>query len=1041
MNGPGVSIFQGNDSIKLNNSNQKEEEEFLEDERIRNAELRSLINKAFSDLDEDDDSSISSSHCSLPCETGYNSTQNSISGKENQYSRESSLSSNFPGTHKTQLENNYVDHSELIHQIPYRGNSYEVPSNDRYSSHNDHCCQTNSFGHNAPPSQLDVYKQSELNGMTQLKVLYDVRLREIEKLKNDLEAERDEKEHILRKLNVSEHDKKKLEINLSSCQSLLSESKKHILELEKEIVDLKENVKIVEKSKIDLGNELEIVKEQLLHQEQKYIALERSDINVKREKQMDLVIDSINAKHNTEINFLQQQLDAAIDKINRKEDDYKNLEKKLEEMEKKHAANLLNKCDATIRQEATVKALLDEANKEKLELTRKISSLQQECNMLKNDLEQCQMFPKLKYHGNSSSEEKDSDSFILLSSSWKTESKKKSMDLIQTDVVTKLKDELHRALIGQRAKRLEITKLQEQITQKDSIIRKMKEDEEYHLKQTESLKKDMNNIMDQAAKSRNLKQEAEQTQLISSLQSEIEKTIKENISKTEKITELEKEIEKLKENLKGIEVSNKTKNHDYLKYYETEVDRLKNENELLLKNKELEWGREMEKLLTECDEIKQLYMEMKANKDKVVESSKELKCKFEEILKEKQELQDQLLKKEEDVKQLQDHIMRLVEEKKMVEERLKSDFQKEYRTMYEKQNDEIKELKLKINNATTSEEELKNFKNEIFKSRQRYLELEATLKRKFEEEMLKLNDENVTLRDDLKKKEAELTIRKMCMTQKKDIGTTTDEFMVIETIYEQNLVEIKKLEDEIYRLRVLEEEKNNEILELKASYERRLDEQLLELEKNMESKYQKEIALTEHRVKELSLKYLSEEIEKLQAEHVKDIQCVKNEEIKKVLHLKTVITEKEAEINDLLLKVDEFKKLIITYEEEKNQAARMMMQWAKEVESLKYDKEQILKESQNLKACNQEIINVFEETKTKLKNTRKAALVYKRRLNEIKTGLSEKYRNLLMDIQQKVDDAVAEKEQEIEIKLNEIEKEYKNKEKLLRLEYDRNLVS
>lgn len=59
--------------------------------------------------------------------------------------------------------------------------------------------------------------------MTQLKVLYDVRLREIEKLKNDLEAERDEKEHILRKLNVCEHDKKKVELNLSSCQSLLSE--------------------------------------------------------------------------------------------------------------------------------------------------------------------------------------------------------------------------------------------------------------------------------------------------------------------------------------------------------------------------------------------------------------------------------------------------------------------------------------------------------------------------------------------------------------------------------------------------------------------------------------------------------------------------------------------------------------------------------------------------------------------------------------------------------------------------------------------------
>lgn len=100
----------------------------------------------------------------------------------------------------------------------------------------------------------------------------------------------------------------------------------------------------------------------------------------------------------------------------------------------------------------------------------------------------------------------------------------------------------------------------------------------------------MDNIIQQTAKSRNLDQEAEQTQLLSSLQNEIEKTIKENISKTEKITELEKEIEKLKENLKVIEISGKTKNLDYLKYYETEVEKLKTENELLLKNKELEWG-------------------------------------------------------------------------------------------------------------------------------------------------------------------------------------------------------------------------------------------------------------------------------------------------------------------------------------------------------------------------------------------------------------------------------------------------------------------
>ena len=67
--------------------------------------------------------------------------------------------------------------------------------------------------------------------------------------------------------------------------------------------------------------------------------------------------------------------------------------------------------------------------------------------MLRSDLEQCEIFPQLKLFGNSS-EEKDTDSFVLMSSGWKPESKQNSMDLIQTDVITKLKNELHRALIG-----------------------------------------------------------------------------------------------------------------------------------------------------------------------------------------------------------------------------------------------------------------------------------------------------------------------------------------------------------------------------------------------------------------------------------------------------------------------------------------------------------------------------------------------------------------------------------------------------------------
>ena len=71
--------------------------------------------------------------------------------------------------------------------------------------------------------------------------------------------------------------------------------------------------------------------------------------------------------------------------------------------------------------------------------------------------------------------------------------------------------------------------------------------------------------------------------------------------------------------------------------------------------------REMEKLLTESDEVKQLYIEMKASKDKAVESMEDLKSKYEIALKESKELQDQLSNMEEHVKQLQDHILQLTE--------------------------------------------------------------------------------------------------------------------------------------------------------------------------------------------------------------------------------------------------------------------------------------------------------------------------------------------------------------------------------------------
>ncbi|XP_076383298.1 uncharacterized protein LOC117222771 isoform X2 [Megalopta genalis] len=65
MEGPGLSLFQGSESIQLNTSTQGlEEDEEQEDIKRRNKEIKDLLTNAFDDLDDDDDdiSSVNSSH-------------------------------------------------------------------------------------------------------------------------------------------------------------------------------------------------------------------------------------------------------------------------------------------------------------------------------------------------------------------------------------------------------------------------------------------------------------------------------------------------------------------------------------------------------------------------------------------------------------------------------------------------------------------------------------------------------------------------------------------------------------------------------------------------------------------------------------------------------------------------------------------------------------------------------------------------------------------------------------------------------------------
>lgn len=79
------------------------------------------------------------------------------------------------------------------------------------------------------------------------------------------------------------------------------------------------------------------------------------------------------------------------------------------------------------------------------------------------------------------------------------------------------------------------------------------------------------------------------------------------------------------------------------------------------------------------------------------------------------------------------------------------------------QNVEITSLKSKLHDAVKNDEELNNLRDEIRSSKIRYFELEKTLKEEFQESLVKLKEENSTLKDTLKKKVHFSVLKTRCL--------------------------------------------------------------------------------------------------------------------------------------------------------------------------------------------------------------------------------------------------------------------------------------
>lgn len=305
---------------------------------------------------------------------------------------------------------------------------------------------------------------------------------------------------------------------------------------------------------------------------------------------------------------------------------------------------------------------------------------------------------------------------------------------------------------------------------------------------------------------------------------------------------------------------------------------------------------------------------------------------------------------------------------------------------------------------------------ELFKKK--YKEMESRLQSSFEATVMEIKANNLRLSQALNEKE-EIIIKlqnSKATPSMKSISTEMDQELS-ELINTKSLEEIDRLEKEVDRLKLLESEKNNEILNLKASFQKKLEEELFELEATLSSRHAKDLVEMEERVKKLSLSYFTDEMNKLRNAHKDELSAIRKEELDRFEELKKTLSNKDDEVKQTL----ELKKQIIylqnLIQESRIHASLMMTRWAKEVNEIKEKSEANAKEAEDLKM--------------KLKSARKAALAYKKKWEDCKVKFPGKYENLVCQLKEKFQAAITSKEEEIMQKLYEIEEEYKNKEKAL----------
>ncbi|XP_035453203.2 myosin-11 [Spodoptera frugiperda] len=384
MDGPGMSLFQGAASIHINNSAQDrlEEQEELEDQKRRNEELKHKLANAFDDLlDDDEASSVNSSGNYTLDHAQSNGVQQTRTGlpptyveslnhlKENQHGSESpKLYCETPKNHVGHMR--HQEEALKAQFSPYGAGDGQ-----------NHYFQQEFRGHMNGINNCD--RQEYMNN-EQLKVMYDIRVKECQQLAGQLQKLDTEIDSLRARLAAAINDRDKAELSLQEAHHLLASSKHKLIELEQQVTALTEKLVESDQEKEQLKLELRSANISLQDVQQRLHTLQ-----VAHTHDTDALFREQQDRHRDEMERLQNDLTKAKNRLDEKDNEIKTLERRCMEKDRE-------KEDILIEKGATINRLASEleaaqsrlVNGETTKLKEKVSQLTTERNAAREQVKE-----------------------------------------------------------------------------------------------------------------------------------------------------------------------------------------------------------------------------------------------------------------------------------------------------------------------------------------------------------------------------------------------------------------------------------------------------------------------------------------------------------------------------------------------------------------------------------------------------------------------------------------------------------------------------